>query len=415
MIPSGGLYANVLDIAKFISFHLRRGEVDGKQLIDGELLDEMYSVPFVKPHAESGLGLGIEVGKLANSLFLGHGGGGYGYVLNQSWLPEHGVGVVVLTNQQEHGFLHVLLARKALELMLNAKHVDTPEPERREVKSKPTVEVEEESLRKLVGTYEIYRRPLVSISMEDGKLFLNSMDKSSELLPHSPTEFSTEEGIDVSFELDEDGSPISFLYLDNFVHAWYNYGLNDGPGPNKKDWEKYVEIYKAKIYGNYIYASISVKNGWLYLHFYGTHRLEHYRDKLYFTPEGEALVLKEDSINFRNISCEKVDITVEDVLNAHKVDKNSRLLYLGSLHSLAYALLETEGVDAALKVLDLIVDLKPSVFTSNLEPGYFDYYNQMGSYLYMRNKFADAKKCFERLLELKPANEQARKMLVKIE
>jgi len=82
---------------------------------------------------------------------------------------------------------------------------------------------------------------------------------------------------------------------------------------------------------------------------------------------------------------------------------------------LAYALLETEGVDAALKVLDLIVDLKPSVFTSNLEPGYFDYYNQMGSYLYMRNKFADAKKCFERLLELKPANEQARKMLVKIE
>ncbi len=300
-------------------------------------------------------------------------------------------------------------------MMLNAKHIDTPEPERRETRGKPFVELEEESLRKLVGTYEIYRRPLVSISLEDGKLFIISMDKSSEMLPHSPTEFSVEEGLDISFELNGDGKPISILYLNNFVHAWYNYGPNDGPGPNEKDWEKYVGIYRAKIYGNYIYASISVKNGWLYLVFYGTHRLEHYRDKLYFTPEGEALVLKEDSINFRNISCEKVDITVEDVLNAHKVDKNSRLLYHGSLHSLAYALLETEGIDAALKLLDLIVDLKPSVFTSNLEPGYFDYYNQMGSYLYMRNEFADAKKCFERLLELEPANERARTMLVKLE
>ncbi|MFB0558880.1 MAG: tetratricopeptide repeat protein [Candidatus Bathyarchaeia archaeon] len=39
----------------------------------------------------------------------------------------------------------------------------------------------------------------------------------------------------------------------------------------------------------------------------------------------------------------------------------------------------------------------------------------MGSYLYMRNEFADAKKCFERLLELEPANERARTMLVKLE
>jgi CubicO group peptidase (beta-lactamase class C family) len=34
MIPSGGLYANVRDIARFISFHLRTGEVNGLQLID---------------------------------------------------------------------------------------------------------------------------------------------------------------------------------------------------------------------------------------------------------------------------------------------------------------------------------------------------------------------------------------------
>lgn len=93
----------------------------------------------------------------------------------------------------------------------------------------------------------------------------------------------------------------------------------------------------------------------------------------------------------------------------------SRLLHLGSLHSLAYALLETEEVDAALTLLDIIVDLNPSIFTSNLEPGYFDYYNQMGSNFYMRTEFTDAKKCFERLLEINSANERTGTMMVKIE
>ena len=66
MIPSGGLYANVRDIARFISFHLRTGEVNGLQPIDEELLKEMYNVPFVEPPPESGRGLGIQVGKHAN-------------------------------------------------------------------------------------------------------------------------------------------------------------------------------------------------------------------------------------------------------------------------------------------------------------------------------------------------------------
>jgi hypothetical protein len=46
---------------------------------------------------------------------------------------------------------------------------------------------------------------------------------------------------------------------------------------------------------------------------------------------------------------------------------------------LAYAMLELEGIEPALTLLDMIVDLRPSIFTSKLEPGYFDYYNQMAA------------------------------------
>ena len=312
-------------------------------------------------------------------MFLGHGGGGYGYSLNQTWLPEHGIGAVVLTNQQEHGFLHELLVRNSLELMLNKKQFYVIEPEKEVVKYKPVVELGEESLRKFEGNYEIYRGFFVSVSLEDGRLFLNTVGKSSELRPHSPTEFSMEDGVKISFELDEDGRPTSFLYLDSFRHAWYNDGHNDDPGPNEEEWEKHVGAYRAKYYGNYSYSSIIVKNGWLYLDFFGAYRLKHYRDNLYFTPEGEALTLNRDSINYRNIGLEKVDITVDDILDVYKVDKNSRLLYRNSLLSLAYAMLELEGIEPALTLLDMIVDLRPSIFTSKLEPGYFDYYNQMAA------------------------------------
>jgi len=91
------------------------------------------------------------------------------------------------------------------------------------------------------------------------------------------------------------------------------------------------------------------------------------------------LTLNRDSINYRNIGLEKVDITVDDILDVYKVDKNSRLLYRNSLLSLAYAMLELEGIEPALTLLDMIVDLRPSIFTSKLEPGYFDYYNQMAA------------------------------------
>jgi CubicO group peptidase (beta-lactamase class C family) len=46
MIPSGGMYSTVKDMAKYVSFQLTGGRVNGKPIIRASLLKEMYTPQF---------------------------------------------------------------------------------------------------------------------------------------------------------------------------------------------------------------------------------------------------------------------------------------------------------------------------------------------------------------------------------
>ena len=45
MIPSGGLYTNARELARYVQFHLNGGKVNGAQLINDQLLRQMYQIP----------------------------------------------------------------------------------------------------------------------------------------------------------------------------------------------------------------------------------------------------------------------------------------------------------------------------------------------------------------------------------
>src|SRR5262249_693207 len=60
MVPSGGMYSTVKDMAKFVSFHLAGGKVNGKQVIQAESLKAMYAPQFPIAGQLSGYGLGID-------------------------------------------------------------------------------------------------------------------------------------------------------------------------------------------------------------------------------------------------------------------------------------------------------------------------------------------------------------------
>ena len=105
MVPSGGLYSSVNDLARFLEFQLAGGSIDGHTLLDPALIDEMRTVQF--PQRGGGYGYGLGVGRTgwyqgANADLFSHGGGGFGFRSDLFWLPELQLGIAVLFNAAEH-------------------------------------------------------------------------------------------------------------------------------------------------------------------------------------------------------------------------------------------------------------------------------------------------------------------------
>jgi CubicO group peptidase (beta-lactamase class C family) len=97
MLGSGGLWASVTDASRLATLHLARGGT----LLAPELLDEQYAVPL--PASDGlGNGLGIVTRRVDGVLYRGHSGGGFGFLSDTYWAPEHDIGVALVTNSEDH-------------------------------------------------------------------------------------------------------------------------------------------------------------------------------------------------------------------------------------------------------------------------------------------------------------------------
>lgn len=112
MVGAGGAYASVADALRYIAFHLDSGQ----GVLTSDLIGEMYQVPGAAPGQQIGYGLGIDTGTWNGRLVRNHGGGGFGFLCDLAWDPTAGVGVVVLTNSEDHPF-QVRFATQILDLV----------------------------------------------------------------------------------------------------------------------------------------------------------------------------------------------------------------------------------------------------------------------------------------------------------
>lgn len=105
MVPAGGMYSSVNDLARFLQFQLNDGAVTGQSVLSPALLDEMLTVQFPIVGQREGYGLGV--GRTGwyrgrNADLFSHGGGGLGFLSDLWWLPELKLGIAVLTNSVDH-------------------------------------------------------------------------------------------------------------------------------------------------------------------------------------------------------------------------------------------------------------------------------------------------------------------------
>ena len=119
--PAGAAWSTARDLARFVALELARGKLPGgKQLVtEANLLRRR--VPLVKIDDDTQYGLGLFVSKDHGLESLGHGGNTLGFTSDLFFLPEHDVGVVVLTNAGGANLFRNVVRRRFVEVVLGAR------------------------------------------------------------------------------------------------------------------------------------------------------------------------------------------------------------------------------------------------------------------------------------------------------
>jgi CubicO group peptidase (beta-lactamase class C family)/D-alanyl-D-alanine dipeptidase len=117
MAPAGSMYSTVLDLSRFMSAMFRGGEGVNGRVLAQATLERMWEPQFVERGVTSGYGLGFGVSDFHGRRRLGHGGAIYGFSTQLSFLPDDGLGVVVVSAVDGTNTVAERIAGAALELM----------------------------------------------------------------------------------------------------------------------------------------------------------------------------------------------------------------------------------------------------------------------------------------------------------
>jgi CubicO group peptidase (beta-lactamase class C family) len=119
--PAGGAWSSVKDVAKYVQMELAKGKLpDGKPYI-GEQALLARRTPQVAAGEDRTYGMGLEVDTEWGVPVVHHGGSLFGFKSDMFWLPDHGVGGVILTNADAGRMMLKPFLCKTLEVLFDGK------------------------------------------------------------------------------------------------------------------------------------------------------------------------------------------------------------------------------------------------------------------------------------------------------
>jgi CubicO group peptidase (beta-lactamase class C family) len=119
--PAGGVWTSASDLIRYIQLELARGKLpNGEQLVSAENLLERRK-PQVAVGEDSAYGMGLEVDRKYGIPVVGHGGAMAGFKSHTYFLPDSGIGAVLLTNSDNGGMLLTPFGRRLLEVVFDGK------------------------------------------------------------------------------------------------------------------------------------------------------------------------------------------------------------------------------------------------------------------------------------------------------
>ncbi len=119
--PAGGAWSTVNDMLRYVQMEIDEGLLaDGERYIDRDVLLERRAAKV--PLGDTGhYGMGLITDSTWGVDVVSHGGAVFGHYSQMMWLPEHGVGAVILTNAAPGWIVHGTFQRRFLEVLFDGK------------------------------------------------------------------------------------------------------------------------------------------------------------------------------------------------------------------------------------------------------------------------------------------------------
>jgi CubicO group peptidase (beta-lactamase class C family) len=119
--PAGGVWTSAHDLIRYVQLELALGKLpNGKQLVSSKNLLERRA-PQIADGEDTTYGMGLEVDRRYGIPVVDHGGSMAGFKSNLYFLPDYGIGAVLLTNSDTGGLLEGPFERRLLEVIFGGK------------------------------------------------------------------------------------------------------------------------------------------------------------------------------------------------------------------------------------------------------------------------------------------------------
>ncbi|MEI6884210.1 MAG: serine hydrolase domain-containing protein [Bacteroidota bacterium] len=311
MLAPGAVYSSISDMARFIQFHLNQGKINGHEILQEKIINQMQTIPFRMQGQIAGYGQGLEITYYhlggQDVRCIEHGGGGFGFRCQMKWMPELGYGVMVMTNSQDHNNVNENLTEeillKIVELVTGKKNSGPSDWLKRHV---PLTTVGPGFLPdNLEGNYNGTNDDM-KILIRDSVLGYVSGTSFVPLKPVTPAEFVSGDYL-YRFIIDINGKSLSMVRPYDGMQWNISESKYEQKGPGKEIWRKYEGTYIRKRFGRaerfYI---VKMNNG--RLHFIGDGQdcvLNEFRPGMFYMPNGEVVDFSNKPSTYRNIKLYK--------------------------------------------------------------------------------------------------------------
>ena len=119
--PAGGVWTSARELSRYVEMELAKGALPGgKRLVSEENLLARRK-PQILVSEDVTYGMGLFVDTRYGIPVVHHGGDLSGYHSDMIWLPDHGVGAVILTNADSGVYIRGPLLKRLLEVLFDGK------------------------------------------------------------------------------------------------------------------------------------------------------------------------------------------------------------------------------------------------------------------------------------------------------